>query len=181
MGDVRKAEVSPLEMSLTDTVALRGKGLENDVLELAVRRSLWRVARIEAIAASIELIQEFVGVWPGLIRTEFILVCSALSASLERPSNFSRRAAHARCPCPEPSSSVLPAKRRTTEHAAPFVAKNSTLYKCSLAVFQAASLEPSVSVAADGTGAPSTITDRSHKIIGSDHSIPRHSNRIVLH
>ena len=94
------------------------------------------------------------GSWPGLIRAEFILAFSALSASLEQPWNFSRRAAQARCPCPEPSSSVLPAKRRTTEHAAPFVVKNNTLYKFSLAVFQAASLEPSVSAAADGTGAP---------------------------
>ena len=94
------------------------------------------------------------GSWPGLIRAEFIMACSALSASLEQPSKFSRRAAHARCPCPEPSSSVLLVKRRTTEHATSFVVKNSTFYKFSLAVFQAASLEPSVSVVADGTGAP---------------------------
>ena len=39
-----------------------GRGLEDDVLELTLRRSLWRVARIEAFAASIELIEEFVGV-----------------------------------------------------------------------------------------------------------------------
>ena len=79
-------------------------------------------------------------------------MCSALSASLEQPSNVSRRVTYARCPCPEPSSSVLPAKRRATAHVAPFVVKNSTLYKSSSAVFQVASLEPLVSVAADGTG-----------------------------
>ena len=66
------------------------------------------------------------GSWPGLIRAEFILACSALSASLKQQSKFSRRAADARCPCPEPSSSVLPTKRRTTEHAAPFVVTNGT-------------------------------------------------------
>ena len=81
-------------------------------------------------------------------------MCSALSASLEQPLNFLRGATHARCPWPEPSSSALPAKRRTTGHAASFVVKNSTLYKSSLAVFQTASVEPSVSVTADGTDAP---------------------------
>ena len=96
------------------------------------------------------------GPWPGLIRAEFILACSALSASLDQPSSLLRRAPHVRCPCPEPSSSILPARRQTTEHAASFVVKKSTLYKSSLAVFQAASLEPSVSIAADGTGAPCT-------------------------
>ena len=45
-----------------DALVLRRKSLENSVLELTVRRSLWRVARIEAFAASIELIQEFLGV-----------------------------------------------------------------------------------------------------------------------
>ena len=40
------------------------------------------------------------------------------------------------------------------EHAEPFVVNNSTLYKSSLGVSQAASLKPSVSDAADGTGAP---------------------------
>ena len=130
------------------------KSLEDDVLEVTVRRSFWRVLRIEAFAASIELIQEFVSVLAGLIRAEFILACSALSASLEQPSKCLRRAAHAPCPCPEPSSSVLPAKRQMTGHGVSFVVKNSTLLKSSWAVFQAASLKPSVSVAADGTGTP---------------------------
>ena len=145
-------KVELLEVGCTD--ALVQKSLEDYVLELAVRRSSWRVARIKAFVASVELIQEFVGPWPGFIRAEFILACSALSASLDQPSSLLRRAAHVRCPCSKPSSSVFPARRRTTEHAAPFVAKNSTLYKSLLAVFQAASLEPSVSIAADGTGAP---------------------------
>ena len=133
----------------------RRKSLDDDILELMVRRSLWKLARIEAFAASIELIQEFVGVlaWPhsrgvhfGVLRSERFPRTAVYDVS--------RRAVHACCPCPEPSSSVLPAKRRTMEHAAPFVVKNSTLYESLLAVFQAASLDPSVSVAADSTGVP---------------------------
>ena len=139
VGDLK---VRLLEVGCVDALVLRWKNLKDGVLDLTVRRSLWRVARIESFAASIELIEEFVGSWPGLIRAKFILACSALSTSLEQPSNFSRRLAHARCSCLEPSSSILPAKRRMTEHAAPFVVKNGTLYKSSLAVFQAASLEP---------------------------------------
>ena len=99
--------------------------------------------------------KESSGSWPGRLRVLVILACSALSASLEQPSNFSRRVTHApRCPCPKSSSSVLPANWRTTENAAPFVVKNIMMCKSSLAVFQTASLEPSVSVAADGTGGP---------------------------
>ena len=53
--------------------------MEDDVFEWTVRRSLWRVARIEAFAASFELIQEFVGdlarthsrgVYFGVLRSE---------------------------------------------------------------------------------------------------------------
>ena len=36
--------------------------MEGGVLELTARWSHWRVARIEAFAASIELVQKFVGV-----------------------------------------------------------------------------------------------------------------------
>ncbi|CAM9377623.1 unnamed protein product [Ascophyllum nodosum] len=49
-------------MGCTDALVRRRKGLGDDVLELTVRRSLWRVARIEAFAASVELIQKFVEV-----------------------------------------------------------------------------------------------------------------------
>ena len=61
-ANVDDPEVGLLEVGYVDVLVLRRKSLENDVLELTVRRSLWRVARIEAFAASIELIQEFVGV-----------------------------------------------------------------------------------------------------------------------
>ena len=150
-ANVIDPEVGLVEVKCADALVLRRKSLEDDVLDFTVRRSLWRVARIEAFAASIELIQEFVGV---LARTHLRVVhlaFSALSVFLEQPSNVLRRAAYARCPRLEPLSSVLPANRRTTEHAAPFVVRNSTLYTFSLAVFQATSLEPSVSVTADGT------------------------------
>ena len=142
-----------LEMGCTDTLVLRRKSLADDVLELTVRGPLWRVAPIEAFAASIELAQDFVRV---LARTHSRGVHFSVlrSERYEHPSNVSQRAAHARCPCPDPSSSVLPAKRRTKGHAAPFVVKNGTLYRSSLAVFQAASFGPSMSGAADGTGAP---------------------------
>ena len=55
-------EVGLLEVGCVDAPVLRRKSVEDDVLKLTVRRSLWRAARIEAFAASIELIQEFVGV-----------------------------------------------------------------------------------------------------------------------
>ena len=152
--NVGDPEFGLFEVGCADALILRRKSLKDNVLELTVRPSLWRVARIEAFAASIELIQKFVGV---LARTHSRGVHFGVLRS-ERfpptPSNVSRRAAHLRCPCSELSSSVVPAKRRLTEHAAPFVAKNNTSYKFSLAVLQAASLEPSVSIIVDGTGAP---------------------------
>ena len=59
---VGNPEVGLLEVGCADALVLQRKSLEDDVLELTVRRSLWRVACIEAFAASIELIQEFVRV-----------------------------------------------------------------------------------------------------------------------
>ena len=61
-ANVGNPEVGLLEVGCADALVLRRKSLEDDVLELTLRRSLWRDARIEAFAASIELIQEFVGV-----------------------------------------------------------------------------------------------------------------------
>ena len=61
-ANVGNPEVGLLEVRYAGVLVLRRKNLEDDVLELAVRRSLRRIARIEAFAASIELIQEFVGV-----------------------------------------------------------------------------------------------------------------------
>ena len=61
-ANVGDPEVGLLEVGCADALVLRRKSLEGDVLELSVRRSLWRVARVEAFVASIELIQEFVGV-----------------------------------------------------------------------------------------------------------------------
>ena len=61
-ANVGDPEVGLLEVGCANALVLRRKSLEDGVLELTVRRSLWRVARIEAFAASIELIQEFVGV-----------------------------------------------------------------------------------------------------------------------
>ena len=154
-ANVGDPDFGVLEVGCADALVLRRKSLENDVLELTVRRSFWRVSyvlrRSRRVSSSY---RNSSGSWPGLIRAEFILACPTLSASFEQPLDVSRWATYARFPCPEPSSRVLPAKRRTTEHAAPFVMKNITLYKSTLAALQAASLEPSVSVAADGTGAP---------------------------
>ena len=59
VGDL---EVGLLEVECADALVLWRKSLEDDVLELMVRLSLWRVASVEAFAASIGLIQEFVGV-----------------------------------------------------------------------------------------------------------------------
>ena len=55
-ANVGDPEVGLLEVGCLDALALRRKSLEDDVLELTVRRFLWRIARIEAFAASIELI-----------------------------------------------------------------------------------------------------------------------------
>ena len=60
-ANVGDPEVGLLEVGCADALVLRRKSLKHDVLELTVRRSLWRVARIEAFAAIIELIQELVG------------------------------------------------------------------------------------------------------------------------
>ena len=61
-ANVGDPEVGLLEVGWAGALVLRWKSVQDDVLELTVRRSLWRVARIEAFAASIELIQKFVGV-----------------------------------------------------------------------------------------------------------------------
>ena len=61
-ANVGDPEIGLREVGYANALVLRRKSLEGDVLELTARRSLWRVARIEAFAASIELIQEFVGV-----------------------------------------------------------------------------------------------------------------------
>ena len=65
--NVGDPEVGLLDVGCADALVLRRKSLEDDVLKLTVRRSLWGVARIEVFAASIELIQKFVGV---LARTQ---------------------------------------------------------------------------------------------------------------
>ena len=57
MVNVGDPEVGLLDVGCADALVLRRKSLEDDVLELTVRRSLGRVARIESFAASIELIQ----------------------------------------------------------------------------------------------------------------------------
>ena len=55
-------EVGLLEVGCADALVLRRKSLDDDVLKLTVAgQSLRMVARIEAFAASIKLIQEFVG------------------------------------------------------------------------------------------------------------------------
>ena len=61
-ANVGDPEVGLLEVGCADALVRRRKSLEDDILELTVHRSLLRVARIEAFTASIELIQEFVGV-----------------------------------------------------------------------------------------------------------------------
>ena len=61
-ANVGDPEVGLLEVGYADALVLRRKSLEDDVLELSVRRSLWRVTRFETFVASIELIREFVGV-----------------------------------------------------------------------------------------------------------------------
>ena len=61
-ANVGDPEVGLLEVGCADVLVLRQQSLEDNVLELTVRRSRWGGARIEAFAASIELLQEFVGV-----------------------------------------------------------------------------------------------------------------------
>ena len=59
--NVGDPQVGLLEVGCADALVSQ-RSLEDDVFELTVRRFLWRVARIEAFAANIELIQEFVGI-----------------------------------------------------------------------------------------------------------------------
>ena len=61
-ANVGDPEVGLVEVGCVDALVLRRKSLQDDALKLTVRRSLWRVARLEAFAVSIELIQESVGV-----------------------------------------------------------------------------------------------------------------------
>ena len=60
-ANVGNPKVGLFEVGCADALVLGQKSLEDDVLELEVRRPLWRVARIEAFTARIELIQNFVG------------------------------------------------------------------------------------------------------------------------
>ena len=60
-ANVSDPKVGVLEVVCADALVLRWKSLEDDVLEMTVRRPLWRVARIEEFAERIELIQKFVG------------------------------------------------------------------------------------------------------------------------
>ena len=60
-ANVGDPEVGLFEVGCAGALVLRRKSLEDDVLELTVRRSLRRVARIDTFAASIEPIQKFVG------------------------------------------------------------------------------------------------------------------------
>ena len=59
-ANVGDSEVSLLEVGCADALVLRRLSLEDNVLELTVHQSLWRVAGIETFAARIKLIQEFV-------------------------------------------------------------------------------------------------------------------------
>ena len=62
---VGKAEVSPLEMGLMNTVVLRGKGLEDDVLVLPIRGAFRWIARVETVPPAILVAQIVVGVLAG--------------------------------------------------------------------------------------------------------------------
>ena len=61
-ANVGDPEVGLHEVGCADALVLRRKSLEDNVLELTVRRYLWRVTGTEAFAARMKLIQEFVGV-----------------------------------------------------------------------------------------------------------------------
>ena len=65
MVDAGKAEVSPLEMGLTNTVVLREKGLRDGVLVLPVRGAFRWIARVETVPAAINVVQIVVGVLTG--------------------------------------------------------------------------------------------------------------------
>ena len=60
-ANVSDPKVVVLEVVCADALVLRRKSLEDDVLELTVRRPLWKVARTEEFAARVELIQKLVG------------------------------------------------------------------------------------------------------------------------
>ena len=64
-ADVGKAEVSPLKMGSTNTVVLRGKGLEDDVLVLPIRGAFRWIACVETVPAAIHVVQIVVGVLAG--------------------------------------------------------------------------------------------------------------------
>ena len=64
-GDVGKAEVSSLWMGLTNTVVLRGKRLEGDVLVLPIRGAFRRIARVETVPEAIHMVQIVVGLLVG--------------------------------------------------------------------------------------------------------------------
>ena len=52
-------------MSLTNTVVLRGKGLEDDVLVLSIREAFRWITRVKTIPAAINVVQIVVGVLAG--------------------------------------------------------------------------------------------------------------------
>ena len=60
--NVGDPEIGLLEVGCAEALVLRRKSLKDDAFEFTVRRSLWRVAPTKTFAASIEVIQEFVGI-----------------------------------------------------------------------------------------------------------------------
>ena len=115
--NVGDPEVGLLKMGCADALVLRQESFEDDVLEpdgpsilLKGHTALRRSRRVSSSYRNSS------GSWPGLIRAEFICVLRSERfprTAVKRSAKGGPRALSVS----EPSSSVLPAKRRTTEHA----------------------------------------------------------------
>ena len=120
-ADVGDSKVRLFKMGRANTLVLWRVILENVVTVLSVRLVLQMIAHVYAFPASIELIEKFVKLLARRMSLKCTLTYSALSASRKELSNLLRRASRACCPCSDRLMRVLCEKRRTTEHAAPFV------------------------------------------------------------
>ena len=138
-------------MGLTNTVVLRGKSLEDDVLVLSIRGSFWWIARVETVPEAVRVVQIVVGVLAGAHPRACHPDVLRRMADREHRSNFSRKVAHVCCLCPAPSAGVLPWNLRTTENAKPAVVKKITLYRSWFAVFAASQVAQVVSWSASSS------------------------------
>ena len=61
-SDIGKVDVFPLPMTSANGLVFRWKSLEYNVFVLSLCRTLWWVARVQAVAAAVHDVEAFVGV-----------------------------------------------------------------------------------------------------------------------